>query len=152
MLKSGRVRGEGGLSPTTVKNHYRILSAALKHAVNMEIIKDNPADRVKPPRVKRFRPQVVTVEMANLILEQAVGTRWLAAFCLAFYSGIRRSELCALRWTDIDIEEYCLTIDRARVAVKGGSVEGDPKSESSSRLVSLSTNIVYVLYYHLKDQ
>ena len=152
MLKSGRVRGEGGMSPATVKRHFRVLSAALKHAVKMDIIKTNPADRVKTPRAKRFKPQVITVGMANLILEQAVGTPWLAAFCLAFYSGVRRSELCALRWTDVDIEEYYLTIDRARVAVKGGSVEGDPKSESSSRLVSLSTNIVYVLYYHLKDQ
>ena len=152
MLKSGRVRGKGGLSPATVIRHFRVLSAALKHAVNMDIIKANPADRVKLPRVKRFRPQVVTVEMANLILEQAIGTPWLAAFCLAVYSGIRRSELCGLRWHDIDLDEYCLTIDRARVAVKGGSVEGEPKSESGRRLVSLSTNIVCVLYYHLKDQ
>ena len=152
MLKSGRVRGEGGLSPATVIRHFRVLLAALKHTVNMDVIKTNPADRVKTPRAKRFTPQVITVEMANLILEQAVGTPWLAAFCLAFYSGVRRSELCALRWTDVGIEEYCLTIDRARVAVKGGSVEGEPKSETSSRLVSLSTNIVYVLYYHRKDQ
>ena len=152
MLKSGRVRGKGGLSRTTVRNHYRILSEALKHAVDMDIIKANPADRVKPPKIKRFRPQIVTVEMANHILNQAVGTPWLAAFCLALYSGVRRSELCGLRWRDIDLEEYCLTIDRARVAVKGGSVEGEPKSETSLRLVSLGTNVVYVLYYHMKDQ
>ena len=96
--------------------------------------------------------QVVTTEIVTLILEQPVGTPWLAAFCLAFYSGVRRSELCGLRWHHVDLEEYCLTIDRARVAVKGGSVEGEPKSETGRRLVSLSTNIVYVLYYHLKDQ
>ena len=152
MLKSGRVRGKGGLSPATVKRHFRVLSAALKHAVNMDIIKANPADRVELPKVKKYKPQVVNAEMVALILEQAVGTPWLAAFCLAFYTGIRRSELCGLRWSDVDIDEYCLTIDRARVAVRGGSVEGEPKSETSSRLISLSTNVAYVLYYHLRDQ
>ena len=152
MLKSGRVRGKGGLSPTTVRNHYRILSEALKYAVDMEVIKANPADRVRPPKIKKFRPQVVTPEMVELILDETVRSPWLAAFCLAFYSGIRRSELCGLRWHHVDLEKYCITIDRARVAVKGGSAEGEPKSEMSRRLISLSTNIVYVLHYHMKDQ
>ena len=152
MLKSGRVRGKGGLSPTTVRNHYRILSEALEYAVDMQVIKASPTVRVKAPKVKKFKPQIVTPEMAELIMEEAVGTPWLAAICLAFYSGIRRSELCGLRWSDIDFEQHCLTIDRARVATRGGSVEGEPKSETSRRLVSLSTNIVYVLHYHMKDQ
>ncbi|MCY4653208.1 MAG: site-specific integrase [Dehalococcoidia bacterium] len=127
-----------------MRNHYRVLSEALEYAVDIEVIEANPADRVKP--------QIVTAEMVELILAQAVGTPWLAAFCLAVYTGIRRSELCGLRWRDVDLEKYYLTIDRARVAVTGGSVEGDPKSESSSRLISLSTDIVYVLRYHLMDQ
>ena len=97
MLKSGRARGEGGLSPTTVRNHNRILSEALKYAVDMEVIKANPEDRVKPPRVRRFKPEVVTPKMVELILEEAVGTPWLAAFCLAFYTGIRRSEVARRR-------------------------------------------------------
>ena len=151
MLKSGRVRGEGGLSPSTVRGHIRVLSEALKHAVDMqEVITSNPADKVKKPRVPRFRPQIVTAEIANLIM--AEGTPWLAAICLTFYSGIRRSELCGLRWRDIDFEKSCLTVDRARVAVKGGSVEGEPKSESSRRLISMSTNIDYILYYHMREQ
>lgn len=64
MLKSGRVRGEEGLSPTTVRNQVRVLSEALKHTVDMDLIKSNPADRVRLPRMDRFEPQVVTVEMA----------------------------------------------------------------------------------------
>ncbi len=152
MLKSGRVSGDGGLSPSTVRGHIRVLSKALEHAVDMGEMASNPAKRVKKPRVPRFRPQIVTAEIVDLILDETVGTPWLAAFCLAFYSGIRRSELCGLRWRDIDLEKYCLTVDRARVAVRGGSVEGDPKSETSRRLVSLSTNINYILYYHMKDQ
>ena len=52
----------------------------------------------------------------------------------------------------MNFEERFIAIDRARVAVTGGNVEGDPKSESSSRLISLSTDIVYVLRYHLMDQ
>ena len=152
MLKSGRVRGTGGLSPATVIRHFRVLSTALKHAVDLGILKANPTDRVKSPKVKKFKPQVVTVEMADLIMQQAVGTPWLAAVCLAFYTGIRRSELCGLTWRDIDLEKCCLTVDRARVAVKGGSVVGEPKSESSRRLISLSTNIEYVLFYHMRGQ
>ena len=128
MLKSGRVRRkkniceEKGLSPTTVRNHYRILSAVLEYVVDMEVIQDNPVDKVTAPKVKKFKPQVVTPETVDLILAEAVGTPWFAAFCLAFYTGIRRSELCGPRWSDVDIEQYCLTIDRAGVEVNGGSV------------------------------
>ena len=152
MLKSGRARGDGGLSPSTVRGHIRVLSKALKHAAEMGVIAFNPVKRVKKPRVPRFRPQIVTAEMAGLILNETVGTPWLAALCLAFYSGIRRSELCGLRWRDVDLDKYCLTVERARVEVKGGSVEGEPKSESSRRLISLSTNVDYILYYHMKEQ
>ena len=45
MMKSGRVRGEGGLSPATVRNHFRVLSEALKYAKDMDIIKSKLADR-----------------------------------------------------------------------------------------------------------
>ena len=84
MLKSGRVRGEGGLSPTTVRNHFRVLSEALKHAVDMDIIKTNPADRVKLPKVDKFEPEIVTTEVARKILDEPEGTPWHTAFHLAF--------------------------------------------------------------------
>ena len=152
MLKSGRARGDGGLSPTTVRNHLRALSKALEHAVDMGVINANPAGRVKSPRMHRFEPQIVTAEMASLILKQAEGTPWHAAFCLAFYSGVRRSEMCGLRWRHVKLEERCITIDKARVAVKGGSVEGEPKSKSSRRLLSLSSDVLWVLSHHLQAQ
>ncbi len=152
MLKSGRVRGDGGLSPTTVRNHLRVLSEALEHAVDMSVIKSNPASRVKSPRMHRFEPQIVTAEMASLILKQAEVTPWHAALYLAFYSGLRRSEMCGLRWRHVNTEECCITIDKARVAVKGGSIEGEPKSESSRRLVSLSHDVLWGLSHHLRAQ
>ncbi|MCY4654660.1 MAG: tyrosine-type recombinase/integrase, partial [Dehalococcoidia bacterium] len=152
MLKSGRIRGTGGLSASTVRSHFRVLSEALKYAKDMDIIKSKPAARVKPPKVEAFEPVIVTAEIARKILDEAVGTPWLAAFCLAFYTGIRRSELCGLRWSDVDLEKYCLTIDTARVAVKGGSAEGKPKSKSSRRLVSLSHDVLWVLSRHRENQ
>ena len=151
-LKSGRARGEGGLSPTTVRNHIRVLSEALKHAVDMGVIKSNPAGRVKSPKMNEFEPQVVTAEIARLILDQAEGTPWHTAFFLAFYSGVRRSELCGLRWSDVSFDESYMMIDRARVAVRGGSVEGSPKTKSSHRLVSLSSVAVRALSNHLQCQ
>ena len=152
MLKSGRVREEGGLSPTTVRNHFRVLSEALKHAVDMDIIKTNPADRVKLPKVDKFEPEIVTAEVARKILDEAEGTPWYTAFHLAFYSGIRRSEMAGLRWRYLNFEERFIAIDRARVAVKGGSVEGRTKSASSRRLVALSPDVIRILSRHLESQ
>ena len=152
MLKSGRMRGEGGLSPTTVRNHFRVLSEALKHAVDMDIIKSNPADRVKQPKVEKFEPEVVTAEIAQEIMDEAEGTPWHVPLYLAFHSGVRRSEMAGLRWRDIHFEERGVAIDRARVVVKGGSVEGRTKSKSSRRLVSLSSEVIRTLTHHLEGQ
>lgn len=84
-------------------------------------------------------------------MDEARNTPWYAIIHLAFYTGIRRSEMCALRWSDINYEERYLTVNKVRVAARGGNVEGMPKSESSSRLVSFSSDVVQTLSRHMES-
>lgn len=72
--------------------------------------------------------------------------RCKTAALIPLLTGIRRGELCGLEWSNIDLEEGTITIERSVTTVKGvGLVEKDPKTESSKRVISISDKLVAVL-------
>lgn len=82
-----------------------------------------------------------------------------AAVLLCLYTGLRLGELCALQWSDIDVEGMTLTVNRTvqRIAVAGHIkkttlLETDPKSESSKRTIPLTAEIVKFLIQLKGDQ
>lgn len=65
---------------------------------------------------------------------------------LLLLTGIRRGEICGLEWDDVDFEEETITIRRSVVTVKGyGAVTKTPKTESSNRVIGISSHLVQVL-------
>ena len=94
---------ESGLSAHTVLHYHRLLSQALKQAVKWELLPRNVMDRVTPP--KKVRPDFKILDMAGVerLLTGAAGTDYLVPIHLAVHTGLRRSELCGLRWSDLDL-------------------------------------------------
>jgi integrase len=145
-----------GLSPTTITVFHSVLHKALDCAVKWSLVPRNVCELVSPPRRARFEVQTLTAEQIQKLLETARGHSMEALFCLALATGMRRGELMALKWQDIDFATNTLQIRRtlSRIpsklsAEKGkGFEETEPKTKQSRRSVVIAPFAVEALKHH----
>jgi integrase len=152
-LRSGRIIGEGGLSPTSVLYHHRILREALDHGVRMEIVARNAADSVDPPR--RNHPVMTVLSPGDIpaFLDSAQDSPYYVYFCSQFCTGCRPGEGLASRWRSFNDDLTCLYItETARKLNSGKYVIKEPKTPNSRRNVSLPASLTALLKQHKIDQ
>lgn len=138
----GRKRGTP-LSPTTVFNLHRVLKGALRRAVQWQMLGRNPAEAVTPPRPTRRKPNVLTLEQVATVLEAAEGNQLYVPVLLAICTGLRRGELCGLRWQDVNLDAGTLAIQQTLVAVGERKLEFKaPKTDMGRRSVRLPALVV----------
>jgi len=124
------------LSPKSIRNLYMNLNAGLKRAVLLELIRKNPGATVELPKCKPYKAEVYNAEELQQLFEAAQGTDLEIGIMLLVCLGIRRGELMALTWPDIDFDNKLVNINKATVKVhSGGKVTKDPKSESGKRVI-----------------
>lgn len=151
-LESGRRNGKGGLSAQTVKHHHRVLSMALKQAVRWQILIRNPAEAVDPPSPVRREMMVLDqAELARLI-RAAEGTRLYVPVMVAATTGLRRGELLALRWRDVDLDRGALAVTQSLEQTRAGLRFKEPKTKRSRRTITLPSLTVEALRAHKVDQ
>jgi len=103
------------LSNRTIQHTGAVLRMALRDAVEIDnLITINPATRIKLPQVITKTPAPYSREELNRLLKVAKGHRLYFFFRLAAYTGARRSELCALQWSDFD--GSAVLISKSRVS------------------------------------
>ena len=101
-LASGRRNGHGGLSPRTVHHMHVILKGALAQAVKWEMLVRNPADAVDPSKACRATMQTYDLAQTAELIEAVRGKRVFVPTILAVLCGLRRGEIAALRWRNVD--------------------------------------------------
>jgi integrase len=134
---------EGGkLSRRGVQICRNVLRASLREAVDEGLIPRSPAARVglprtvaKPERVKET--EAWTAEEVDRFLDASASHRWALAFRLGVLYGLRRSEILALRWDDLDTKAGTLRIDESLVATRTGAAWSNAKNERSRRIIPL---------------
>ena len=152
-LSGGRCDGKGGLSPKTVRHHHVTLHDALEHAVKMGLLNRNVGDAVSPPRCQRSQWQTLSELDISTFLEAAKGTPYYVLFYLALFTGMRRSELLALRWCDVDLLLCQAHITRTLHHLRTGEIViRVPKSTKGRRMVSLSPSTALLLQEHRDKQ
>jgi integrase len=125
---------KAGYAPKSIDHIHDVLSAILRSAVKWGHLHTNPAHGVEMPRLKTVRPKwALTVEQAGVLIEQLPGLLPRTQVGLALLTGVRRGELFALRWWDLDEPNRSL---RIRTAVYEG-VFDDPKTAASLRTIPL---------------
>ena len=149
LKKSGRKRftdkyGEG-LSDRMVRMCHATCRSALEKAVQDGLIRVNPAIGYKLPPKKAREMQVLTREELQRFLIQAQAEGYYELFLLDLATGLRRGELLALQWDDLDFETGVLTISKQVSLVRGKIVMSVPKTKSSIRKLVLPPAVVQVL-------
>jgi integrase len=129
---------QAGYAPKSIDHVHDVLSAVLRTAVKWGHLQENPARGVDLPTLKCVRPKwaLTTGQAASLLAGLPPLARTMVG--LAILSGLRRGELFALRWKDIDEQARMLTV---REAVYDGTF-GTPKTEAGSRRIPLSETAV----------
>src|SRR6266581_3989005 len=142
-----------GLSPTTVNGLHAVLHKALDDAVRLGILARNVCDAVSPPRRAHFEIQPLSTEQSQQLLAAAKGHNMEALFVLALTTGMRRGEILALKWQDIDFDQNSLQVRRIFTRSKGHRyVLAEPKTEKSRRNVILPSMTVDLLKQHRMNQ
>jgi integrase len=132
----------GKLSKRSVQICRTVLRAALSEAVDEGLIPRSPAARVglprtvaKPVRVKET--ETWTADEVDRFLEATASHRWSVAFRVSVLYGLRRSEMLALKWNNLDIEAGTLKIDESIVATRTGAEWSNAKNERSRRTIPI---------------
>lgn len=152
-LQRGRTDGEGGLSAQTVLHHHRVLREALRHAVRWQLLARNPADATEPPRATRREAAVLDDTDVERLLRAADGTPLELPVLLALTTGVRRGELLALRWQDVNWKAATIAVRRSLEQTRaGGLTFKEPKTRRGRRVVTLPPLTVEALRRYRAEQ
>ena len=149
LKKSGRLiradlYGEG-LSDQTVRGIHTTLHAALDKAVEENLIFRNPSDGCKLPSAKPREMKVLTPEEIQRLLIQAREDGCYELLLLELSTGLRRGEICALQWNDLNLKTGALQVERQVHRVRGKLVVSPPKTKAGRRTVLLPPPVLNVL-------
>lgn len=123
-----------------------MLHMALARAVKEQLILRNPCDDVILPKAEKREMKILKPENIKDYLEEANRRGVLPLFFLELCSGLRKGELVALLWSDLDVENKTNSISKQAVRVKGGGVKvTTPKTSTSIRVESIPQEAVDLL-------
>ena len=136
---------EKKLAPNTVIKHHNLLTNTLNAAERQEYITKNPMRAVSPPKKRQREAKFYTPEQLGILLDKAVGTRLELPVFICAYLGLRRGELCGLRWSDVDLEHKTITIENTRTQAGKKEIEKGTKTASSTRTLYLPDTLCDML-------
>lgn len=135
-----------GLSSTTVRSLHTMLRCALERAVKERLIQRNPSDDCIAPKVRKVDMNVLSLDDIKAYLNAAAKHNALPMFYLELTSGLRKGEIVALRWSDVDTERRTVSVSKQYVRNPNGEcVLSRPKTENSVRLVSVPQEAIDLL-------
>ena len=145
---------EGGLSENTLKKHYVILNNAMKRALKLKLIKYNPVQAVESPQPEDYEAPVMRKEEYHKLLNEIKDDALMFAFVMTdLMTGMRRSEILGLEWSEVDLEEGVIEVKKRLVTVEGGTLhENKTKNDSSKRKIKISEKLISILKKYKNEQ
>jgi len=137
------------MAAATVRTVHSILTGTLRMAVRYGWLPVNPAEQAVRPRAGRPKPQPPSSEDAARLIEAAFGqdAAWGTLVWLAMVTGMRRSELAALKWENVSLDRSSIEIRSGYVVVNGQGIYKDTKTHQM-RLVKVDGGTQALLADH----
>lgn len=151
-LREGRLDGKGGLSPRTVLHLHRVLHKALDQAIKWQMLSRNPTNAAIPPKPKTIEMAALDENQVASLLEAFEGSRLYIPVLIAVTTGMRRGEVLALKWQNIDLKNSRLFVRASLEQTKGNLRFKEPKTKKSKRTVILPAFTLETLRAHRKTQ
>ncbi|TDT63384.1 site-specific integrase [Fonticella tunisiensis] len=143
------------INSTTIKHYYTTLKTALNQAVKWQLIPSNPCEAVEPPKREKKKMQVLTPEQVNLLLDYAHNSQEVMhiPLLLALTCGLRRGEIIALKWSNVNLEKgHIIISESAAIRKNGKNIILDTKTDAGERIVELPSFVIPILKQHRKKQ
>ena len=126
-----------GLGAKTIRNAYNLLNPALEKAVVLGMIPRNPCVGTTLPKMQKYQAQVYTMADVQKALSVADDLSTYLMILLGAYVGLRRGEMAALQWENIDLVNQTITISQNRVHTKVGVIQKSPKTQAGKRTITI---------------
>jgi integrase len=150
LLREGGRNG-GKLSPRSVGNTHRLLRSALERAVEWGIIAQNPTDKVHAPRCEATEIEILDEVGIKALLDTLRGTSLYMVAVLGLATGMRRGEMLALRWQDVEGDK--IKVERSLEQSRRGLRFKSTKTHAGRRTISIPAAVVAELRkYRLEQQ
>lgn len=138
----------GGYSSRTIKMQHQIISSILNTAVKWQLLETNVATRVSPPKgVEIKKEKYFNIEQTMRFLDyiNSADLKYKTLVNLTIFSGMRKEEVLALTWNDIDFINNTVSVNKAISKVNGKTFLKNTKNESSNRVISIPQSIISML-------
>lgn len=124
-MQRGSKQNDKPLSNTFVRRVHAVLQAALKQAVKERLIPYNPCENCRIPPKDKKEMTILPPEKIGRYLQEAEKYSVLPMFYLELSSGLRRGELLALQWSDLNVKERILTVNKQVTRMEGELAENE---------------------------
>ena len=132
-----------GLAPRTVGHVHRVVHRVLGHAAQWGVVVQNVAELVSPPRVPSTEISIVRGDRLADLLQKLRGRSVYPIASLALATGMRRGELLALRWRDVDFDRGLLRVEQSLEVTRAAGLRFKaPKTNHGRRAITVPSSIV----------
>jgi integrase len=151
--KLQKAKPEGAdLAPRTVGHVHRLMHRVFSHAVKWGIITSNPVSAADPPRVERAEIEILAPEEIKSVLKALRGRSLYPVAVLALATGMRRGELAALSWADVDLDGGKVRVKCSLEQTNAGLAFKPPKTQAGRRAITIPPGVVTELRRHWREQ
>lgn len=141
-----------GLSKKTITYLHRIIHSALNKAIMWQLLSKNVADNVKPPRPDKYKPSILNEKQIAKLIAVIKLTYIYIPIMIAIATGMRRGEILALTWANINFKKREIYVVQAIYPTKNGLVVLPPKTDNSIRTIAIPIRLVRILKKHKRKQ
>lgn len=142
---SGKLRGTGGLSPKTIRNHLIVIQQAFDYAIKNNLISSNPCKFVILPKRQHNEVDFYTVTELQALFKALENEPLFPLIYFTVVFGLRRSEVLGLKWDSVNLETNTITIKHTVVRQVNVYEKDDTKTKSSFRSYPLTEDIKSIL-------